>query len=271
MMSADQAGTWNATAFARDEATIRTAALSVRQRKLLALLNTPMSIDSLSSMSGIPHAEVETTLQRFEKLGLVAASAAGAAPAAFRPATFNESTGGSNKLAPIVVGGVALTAVAAAIWWFMQSGSSTPSTPTTAQTAAAGTTKAPATPALSAPGDGSTTSVFVGNPLAQIPDSSKQAAKDAQTKETARETQAREAAKAVANAKTTPAPAPAATAATTPPAPAPAPAAAAATPPPPPPAPAAAPAPAPTAAPAVQVPVRPHLRRHRVQPPVKAL
>jgi hypothetical protein len=67
---------WSATALARDEATIRTAALSVRQRKLLALLNTPMTVDAMSTMSGIAQPEVEINLQRFHKLGLASSDAA---------------------------------------------------------------------------------------------------------------------------------------------------------------------------------------------------
>ncbi|MGL5004354.1 MAG: hypothetical protein ACRDAM_15550, partial [Casimicrobium sp.] len=137
-MSDSANATWSATALAQDDATIRGSALSVRQRKLLAALNTPMSVDALSSMSGIPHAEVEANLSRFEKLGLAFNSAAAAtAPAALRPSTFATAStasptssttgsyaGSSSSKMPLIIGGVALTAIAAAIWMF--TGSSKP-------------------------------------------------------------------------------------------------------------------------------------------------
>ncbi len=254
---------WSATERAADESTVRAAALSVRQRKLLALLATPMGVDALSTLSGIPHAEVETNLQRFEKLGLAKHDAAASAPAAFRPTSFVDTApeAASKSKLPLIIGGVALTAVAAAIFLLSQSGTTPPPPVPAASTATApAATTAPAAPVAAAPSDGATTSVFVsGSPTAD-------AAKAAATKEpprepakeTAREREAREAAQREAAKKAaTPAAAPTPTPTATPVAAAPAPAAPVATAPPPAPAPApvATPAPAPVAAAPAPAPV----------------
>lgn len=268
-MEANQANTaWSATALAQDEASIRAAALSVRQRKLLALLATPMTVESLSNMSGLPHAEVEANLTRFAKLGLCASSgdAAAASPAAFRASSFGGDGASATSRMPLILGGVALTAVAAAIWWFTRS---EPTSVPTAPPVARANPATPAPPALASPGDVSTTNVFVSAaPLASPPNAAPVNPQDAAKLAAAareREAAAREAAK---NAKQ-----PAQTAAQVPAAPPPAPPAATAqaapaTPPPPAPAPpapapapapvaAAAPTPAPAAAPAAPRPAAP--------------
>jgi TonB family protein len=263
---------WSATPLAQDENSVRAAALSVRQRKLLALLNAPMSVDSLSTMSGLPHPEVETTLTRFAKLGLAIAKndSIGAPPSAFRPSSFSDaaSSSSSGSKMPIIVGGVALTAVAAAIWWFTRSAPA--SNPPSAPAASVAAGKAPAAPGpapLAAPGDVSTTNVFVSGsattPAAPNPADAAKLATAAKEREAASRETAKNAKQPVntpAAAATTPpaaaptaapAPGPATTAsaapaaATTPPPPAPATATATATPPAP--APTTTPAPAPAA------------------------
>ncbi len=241
---------WGATPRASDENTIRGAALSVRQRKLLALLNTPMSIDSLSSLSGIPHVEVEANLQRFEKLGLAQSDAAAAAPSTLRPSSFASAAPAATKSQmPLIIGGVALTAVAAALFFFMRGGGSpapTAPTPPVASSSTAPAAPIAPSPAAAAPSDGATTSVFVPGSAAPADPAKAIAAKDApkDPREAAKEAAAKEAAKKAAVATT-------ANPSLTPAAPSPAPAVASAAPPPaaaaPAPAPAAAPAPAPAA------------------------
>jgi periplasmic protein TonB len=182
---------WRATTLANDESTIRNAALSVRQRKLLALLNTPMSVDAMATMSGIAHPEVEQNLQRFQKLGLASSgadAALGAAPSAMRATTFSTAPAstGSDKSTPLIVGGVALTAVAAAIWWFTQS-----SSPTATPRAPAQSGNAPnPSPTLASPGDSATTNIYVAG-TAVTSEAEKQAilkeARDAAAKEAAKE------------------------------------------------------------------------------------
>jgi periplasmic protein TonB len=262
-MSAELANTvWSATLLAQDEPTVKASALSVRQRKLLALLNTPMSVDGLSSLSGLPHPEIETNLARFAKLGLAQARSDAAAPAEFRSSSFATTTPASNRM-PLVVGGIALTAVAVAIWWFTRAPSgAAPAAPSASQ---ASQSAAPVP--LVSPSDVSTTNVFVpGAPVAPTaPATANDAAKlAAAAKE--REVAARDAAK---NAKQTPTSTPPPTVATSAPAPtpavsaaptpAPAPTITAATPPAPPPPTVATPATAapPAAAPATQVAAAP--------------
>jgi TonB family protein len=213
-MSETENSIWSATTLARDESAIRGAALSVRQRKLLALLNTPMSVDALATMSGIAHPEVEQNLQRFQKLGLAGTESDGliaAAPSALRASTFNPATTAaaatSGSKLPFIVGGVTLTALAAAIWWFTRAEPApAPSAPTASSSAPSRTAPAQSPTTATAPGDSATTNVFVsGAPAAS--DTAKQAAakevREALAKEAAKDA-AKEASKAAkANAPAT--------------------------------------------------------------------
>ncbi len=70
MSTLDPATLWSATSLASDETKIGAAGLSVRQRKLLALLSQPTSVADLAQRIALPIDDVRTALRRFAKLGL---------------------------------------------------------------------------------------------------------------------------------------------------------------------------------------------------------
>jgi TonB family protein len=80
---------WTATDRAHDEAVIASAGLSIRQRKLLALLNTPVTAAKLAEAAKLPSAEIESSLKRFKSLGLaVNDEVVPPSPLQARPSTF---------------------------------------------------------------------------------------------------------------------------------------------------------------------------------------
>ena len=75
MSTFDSATLWSATSLASDEAKIGAAGLSVRQRKLLALLSQPTSIADLAQRIALPMEDVRAALDRFAKLGFAQSTA----------------------------------------------------------------------------------------------------------------------------------------------------------------------------------------------------
>jgi TonB family protein len=187
---------WTATPRARDEAALNAAGLSIRQRKLLTLLNSPLTVTQLAEHVKVPVSEVEVALKRFATNGLVSSDAVVAvspllarattfAPGGFgsgntvTPATIATMAGSTitpaaayvpanatiintdsraasagpaaaaapNRM-PLYVGGVALTVVAAAIWFFTRGGSAPPApampAPSTQSTSKTGAVEAAA-------------------------------------------------------------------------------------------------------------------------------
>ena len=76
MSTLDSAAVWSATSLALDETKITAAGLSVRQRKLLALLSEPASLPQLSQRIALPVDDVQVALERFAKLGFAQSSEA---------------------------------------------------------------------------------------------------------------------------------------------------------------------------------------------------
>ena len=76
MSTLDTAALWSATLLAFDEKQLGAAGLSVRKRKLLALLNPPASVAQLAHSIALPDDEVLSALERFAKLGLAHSDAA---------------------------------------------------------------------------------------------------------------------------------------------------------------------------------------------------
>jgi TonB family protein len=326
---------WTATPKAREENVLTATGLSVRQRKLLTLLVTPLTSEQLAEQTKTPQSEIEASLRRFLALGLAVNDDPSSVPlSALRsgnyttaatimqpmaqPTTFvkppsaptttqtaaptyappptpappvtqtyaqaasktmsgNTVSGGSladvlgaspsatstptvaaKSKMPLIIGGVALSLVAAAIWFFTRPSapvsapplaakapSPTPSLPaspaaTAATTPAAPQDALPAAPVAAAPTPTPPLPAPIEPPKQLTPREAAAAAKEAAAKDAA--------AKAAALRAGTPAPATAtAPAPAAPPPVAPAPVA----PPPVAPAPAPTPAPAPAAAPAV--------------------
>jgi hypothetical protein len=179
---------WTATLRARDEAAINTAGLSIRQRKLLTMMGTPITAALLADASKLPVNEVEISLKRFATLGfaisdeVIPPSPMSARPSAFatttttitppkptatsaftdasapKTVTIDTSMRGAAPEAakskmPIYAGGVALTVLAAAIWFFTRSTTPPPAI-AAPLTSAAPVAAAPApdiTPAVTTP------------------------------------------------------------------------------------------------------------------------
>ena len=76
MSTLDSAAVWSATSLALDETKITAAGLSVRQRKLLALLSQPASLPQLAQRIALPVDDVLVALERFAKLGFAQSSEA---------------------------------------------------------------------------------------------------------------------------------------------------------------------------------------------------
>jgi TonB family protein len=171
---------WTATDRAHDEAVIASAGLSIRQRKLLALMNTPVTAAKLAEAAKLPAAEIESSLKRFKSLGLaVNDEVVPPAPLQARPSTFapmnattttvtvNTTSTIAPKVVtvdhsmrasapmpeksklPLIAGGVAVGVLALAGWFL-----SRPSTPAPGASApAAGATVATPVPAAPAPAE----------------------------------------------------------------------------------------------------------------------
>ena len=83
---------WTTTERARDDALLASAGLSVRQRKLLTLAATPMTVAALADAAKMPAAEVETSLRRFATLGLAASDEViPPSPMLARPTSFSNA------------------------------------------------------------------------------------------------------------------------------------------------------------------------------------
>ena len=125
MSTLDTAVLWSATSLAFDEKKLGAAGLSVRQRKLLALLNQPASVSQLAQRIALPDDEVQLALERFAKLGLAQSDA----PTPFNPMQVRASpaaAGGAEKPSrmPLIIGvAVASLALVAASAWLLRGGS----------------------------------------------------------------------------------------------------------------------------------------------------
>ena len=144
MSTLDTAALWSATTLAFDEKKLGAAGLSVRQRKLLALLNQPASVSQLAQSIALPDDEVQTALERFAKLGLAQSDA----PKPFNPmqvrATPAAAVVEKPSRMPLMIGvAVAALALVAASAWLLRGGSGKTSIePAVAKTAPA----SPSTP-----------------------------------------------------------------------------------------------------------------------------
>jgi periplasmic protein TonB len=109
---------WVATPRARDENALNSAGLSVRQRKLLSMLITPLSTSELAERVKVPVAEVEVALRRFATNGLVSSdSIAATSPLSARPSTFApggyNSPAAASTITPAAASAVAAPSMAA--------------------------------------------------------------------------------------------------------------------------------------------------------------
>ena len=125
MSTLDTAALWSATSLAFDEKKLGAAGLSVRQRKLLALLNQPASVAQLAQRIALPDSEVQSALERFAKLGLAQSDA----PTAFDPMQVRASPARAAMAEkpsrmPLIVGAaIAALALVAASAWLLRGGS----------------------------------------------------------------------------------------------------------------------------------------------------
>lgn len=148
MTTLDSTALWSATALAFDEQKLGTAGLSVRQRKLLALLSQPASVQQLAQTIALPIEEVHSVLERFAKLGLAQSNVE--APVSPMQARVTAHTAAAAvdgpSRTPMYIGiAVAALAVVAAAAWFLRSGSSSSPAPQAASTAAPKASSGPAT------------------------------------------------------------------------------------------------------------------------------
>ena len=125
MSTLDTAALWSATTLAFDEKKLGSAGLSIRQRKLLALLSTPASVAQLAPSIAMPEIDVQAALERFAKLGLAQSDAA----APFNPmlarsqVMASSATAGveSSSRTPVMIGvAVAVLALMAASAWLLR-------------------------------------------------------------------------------------------------------------------------------------------------------
>jgi periplasmic protein TonB len=148
MSTPDSAAVWSATSLALDETKIGAAGLSIRQRKLLALLSQPASLPQLAQRIALPVDDVQVALERFAKLGLAQSSEAvpvTAMPTQLRSASVEDAP--SQMPMKIGVAVAALALIGAGAWLLRGSGASTAAAPT-----ATATTKAQA-PTATGPND----------------------------------------------------------------------------------------------------------------------
>lgn len=128
MSTLDTAALWSATSLAFDEKKLGAAGLSVRQRKLLALITQPASVPQLAQSIALPDIEVQAALERFAKLGLAQSDAPPPiAPLPMRSARPKAVEEPASRM-PLMIGvGVAVLALIAASAWLLRgSGNSAP-------------------------------------------------------------------------------------------------------------------------------------------------
>ena len=181
MSTLDTAALWSATTLAFDEKKLGSAGLSIRQRKLLALLSSPASVAQLAPSIAMPEIEVQAALERFAKLGLAQSDAA----VPFNPMQARSQVLASSAAAgvesssrtPVMIGvAVAVLALMAASAWLLRGGTPAASTTVPNSKNGAPTASAPAatTPTEStdtaAPSAVSTTTVAAAPP-ARLPTS----------------------------------------------------------------------------------------------------
>ena len=125
MSTLDTAALWSATSLAFDEKKIGAAGLSVRQRKLLALLNQPTSVSQLAKSIALPDYEVQSALERFAKLGLAQSDA----PTPFNPMQVRVTPASASvaekpSRMPFMIGAaVAALTLVAVVAWLLSGGS----------------------------------------------------------------------------------------------------------------------------------------------------
>ena len=149
MSTLDTAALWSATTLAFDEKKLGSAGLSIRQRKLLALLSKPASVAQLAPSIAMPEIEVQAALERFAKLGLAQSEAA----VPFNPmlarsqVLASSATAGveSSSRTPVMIGvAVAVLALMAASAWLLRGGTPAASTTVPNSKNGAPTASAPA-------------------------------------------------------------------------------------------------------------------------------
>jgi len=123
MSTLDSAAVWSATSLALDETKITAAGLSVRQRKLLALLSQPASLPQLAQRIALPVDDVLVALERFAKLGFAQSSEA--VPMSPMAAQLRSSSAiGAPSRTPMLIGiAVAVVAAIGAGAWLLRGGS----------------------------------------------------------------------------------------------------------------------------------------------------
>ena len=149
MSTLDTAALWSATTLAFDEKKLGSAGLSIRQRKLLALLSRPASVAQLAPSIAMPEIDVHAALERFAKLGLAQSDAA----VPFNPilarsqVLASSATAGveSSSRTPVMIGvAVAVLALMAASAWLLRGGTPAASTTVPNSKNGAPTASAPA-------------------------------------------------------------------------------------------------------------------------------
>lgn len=127
MSTFDSATLWSATSLASDETKLGAAGLSVRHRKLLAMLSQPSSVADLAQSIALPVEDVRTALERFAKLGFAQSTAERAMNPMETRLRSHSMTPPPSRL-PILLGvGVAvLAAVGAGVWLVRGSSPSAP-------------------------------------------------------------------------------------------------------------------------------------------------
>lgn len=128
MSTLESTALWSATPISSEEAKVNSTVLSVRQRKLLALLAQPASVQQLAAQIALPEPEVQLTLERFAKLGLAKSDASEPFNPMLTRATPAPQAPASSRM-PLFAG-LAVTAIAllGSGAWLMRGGSGTGST-----------------------------------------------------------------------------------------------------------------------------------------------
>ena len=179
MSTLDTAALWSATTLAFDEKKLGSAGLSIRQRKLLALLSRPASVAQLAPSIAMPEIEVQAALERFAKLGLAQSDAA----VPFNPmlarsqvlASSATAAAESSSRMPVMIGvAVAVLALMAASAWLLRGGppaasTSVPNTKNDAPTARAAAAATPGESADTAAPSAVSTTTVAAAPAARSP------------------------------------------------------------------------------------------------------
>jgi TonB family protein len=136
MSTLESTALWSATPISSEEAKVNSTVLSVRQRKLLALLAQPASVQQLAAQIALPEPEVQLTLERFAKLGLAKSDASEPFNPMLTRATPAPQAPASSRM-PLFAG-LAVTAIAllGSGAWLMRGGSGTGSTAASATSTA---------------------------------------------------------------------------------------------------------------------------------------